>query len=253
MVDISAWIPTGMTQLSFLLLVLASLATSFMTAAFGIGGCVVLIVIMALLVPPAALIPIHGIIQLGSNGGRVVIMAKDVIWRPMIPFVMGALIGATAGGLLAVQLPIWLVQLGLGIFILVIVFAKLPPIQQRYIFAGGIISTFLTMFFGATGNFIAAMVKTMKLDPLPHVATHSIMMTFQHFIKVSVFGMVGFHFAPYWPLVSGMLISGFIGTVIGRQFLVKAGQHYFKPILNTILALAACRLIYAGIAGIMEG
>ena len=244
MVDISAWIPTGMTQLSFLLLVLASLATSFMTAAFGIGGGVVLIVIMALLVPPAALIPIHG---------RVVIMAKDVIWRPMIPFVMGALIGATAGGLLAVQLPIWLVQLGLGIFILVIVFAKLPPIQQRYIFAGGIISTFLTMFFGATGNFIAAMVKTMKLDPLPHVATHSIMMTFQHFIKVIVFGMVGFHFAPYWPLVIGMLISGFIGTVIGRQFLVKAGQHYFKPILNTILALAACRLIYAGIAGIMEG
>ena len=106
MADISAWIPTGMTQLSFLLLVLASLATSFMTAAFGIGGGVVRIVIMALLVPPAALIPIHGIIQLGSNGGRVVIMAKDVIWRPMIPFVMGALIGATAGGLLAVQLPI---------------------------------------------------------------------------------------------------------------------------------------------------
>ena len=45
MVDISAWIPTGMTQLSFLLLVLASLATSFMTAAFGIGGGVVLIVV----------------------------------------------------------------------------------------------------------------------------------------------------------------------------------------------------------------
>ena len=109
------------------------------------------------------------------------------------------------------------------------------------------------MFFGATGNFIAAMVKTMKLDPLPHVATHSIMMTFQHFIKVIVFGMVGFHFAPYWPLVIGMLISGFVGTVIGRQFLVRTGQHYFKPILNIILVLAACRLIYAGIAGIMEG
>ena len=100
MIDISALIPTGMTQMVFLLLVLASLITSFMTAAFGIGGGVVLIVIMAMLVPPAALIPIHGIIQLGSNGGRAVIMARDVIWRPMIPFVVGALIGATAGGLL---------------------------------------------------------------------------------------------------------------------------------------------------------
>ena len=249
MVDINAFIPADISQLDFFLLTLASLVTSFMTAAFGIGGGVVLIVVMALLVPPAALIPVHGIIQLGSNGGRVAIMAKDVVWRPMMPFTLGTLIGAIAGGLVAVQLPIWLVQLGLGIFILIVVFTKLPPIQQKYVFAGGIISSFLTMFFGATGNFIAAMVKTMKLDPLPHVATHSMMMTFQHLIKVIVFGIIGFHFAPYWPLIFVMLISGFIGTVIGRQFLIKAGQHYFKPILNTILALAALRLIYAGFTG----
>ena len=249
MVEINAFVPADMSQLAFFLLILASLVTSFMTAAFGIGGGVALIVVMALLVPPAALIPVHGIIQLGSNGGRVAIMAKDVVWRPMIPFVVGALIGAIAGGLVAVQLPIWLVQLGLGIFILIVVFIKMPPIQKKYVFAGGIISSFLTMFFGATGNFIAAMVKTMKLDPLPHVATHSMMMTFQHLIKVIVFGFIGFHFAPYWPLIFVMLISGFIGTVIGRQFLIKAGQHYFKPILNTILALAALRLIYAGFTG----
>ncbi len=250
MVEINAFVPADMSQLAFFLLILASLVTSFMTAAFGIGGGVVLIVVMALLVPPVALIPVHGIIQLGSNGGRVAIMAKDVVWRPMIPFVIGALIGAIAGGLVAVQLPIWLVQLGLGIFILIVVFIKMPPIQKKYVFAGGIISSFLTMFFGATGNFIAAMVKTMKLDPLPHVATHSMMMTFQHLIKVIVFGFIGFHFAPYWPLIFVMLISGFVGTVIGRQFLIKAGQHYFKPILNTILALAALRLIYAGFTGI---
>ena len=75
MVDINAFVPADMSQLAFFLLTLASLVTSFMTAAFGIGGGVVLIVVMALLVPPAALIPVHGIIQLGSNGGRVTIMA----------------------------------------------------------------------------------------------------------------------------------------------------------------------------------
>ena len=88
MVDINAFIPADISQLDFFLLTLASLVTSFMTAAFGIGGGVVLIVVMALLVPPAALIPVHGIIQLGSNGGRVAIMAKDVVWRPMMPFTL---------------------------------------------------------------------------------------------------------------------------------------------------------------------
>lgn len=251
MIDIAALVPADIAYLDFYLLILASFATSLMTAALGVGGGIVLIVLMALLVPPAALIPIHGIIQVGSNGGRVAIMAKDVVWQPILPFLIGSLIGAIAGGLIAVQLPNWLFQLGLGTFILVVVFAKLPPIQQKYIFAGGIISSFLTMFFGATGNFIAAMVKTMNLEPLPHVATHSMMMTFQHLIKVVVFGIIGFNFAPYVWLVAGMLISGFFGTVIGRQFLIRAGQHYFKPVLNTILALAACRLIYAGVTDII--
>jgi uncharacterized membrane protein YfcA len=251
MFELAALIPNGIAQMDFYLLIAASFVTSLITAAFGIGGGVILLVLMAMLVPPAALIPIHGIVQLGSNGGRVAIMAKDVVWRPIMPFVIGSTIGAIAGGLVAVQLPNWLVQLGLGVFIIIVVFTKLPSIQHRYIFAGGMISSFLTMFFGATGNFIAAMVKTMTLPPLPHVATHSMMMTFQHLIKVIVFGIVGFHFADYWALVLGMLVSGFVGTVIGRQFLVKAGQRYFKPILNTVLTLAACRLIYAGITGLI--
>jgi uncharacterized membrane protein YfcA len=233
------------------LLVAASLVTSFISAAFGIGGGFTLIALLALLLPPAALIPVHGIVQLGSNAGRVGIMLKDVVWRPVLPFVIGTVIGAGLGAIVVVQLPPWAVQLALGIFIIWAVFAKLPPIQQRYILLGGVVSSFLTMFFGATGNFIAAMVKSMNLEPVPHVATHSLMMTFQHFVKVLIFGLIGFQFGPYMILIIGMLISGFIGTVIGSRFLTKAGGRYFKPVLNTILFLAATRLIWAGVEGLL--
>jgi uncharacterized membrane protein YfcA len=233
------------------LLVAASLVTSFISAAFGIGGGFTLIALLALLLPPAALIPVHGIVQFGSNAGRVGIMLKDVVWRPLLPFVIGTVIGAGLGAMVVVQLPPWAVQLALGIFIIWAVFAKLPPIQQRYILLGGVVSSFLTMFFGATGNFIAAMVKSMNLDPVPHVATHSLMMTFQHFVKVLIFGLIGFQFEPYMILIIGMLISGFIGTIIGSRFLTKAGGRYFKPVLNTILSLAAARLIWAGVEGLL--
>jgi hypothetical protein len=162
--------PPAMPLLDVGLLIAASLVTSFITAAFGIGGGVVLLAFLALVLPPVALIPVHGVVQLGSNGGRVAIMSKHVVWRPILPFVVGALIGAAIGGLVVVQLPSWLIQLALGIFIIWAVFAKLPAIQQRYILMGGAVSSFLTMFFGATGNFIAAMVKSMNLDPVPHVA-----------------------------------------------------------------------------------
>ena len=234
------------------LLVVASLFTSFITAAFGIGGGMTLIAFLAMLLPSSALIPVHGIVQLGSNGGRVAIMAKNVSWRPILPFTIGAIIGAGIGGAVVVQLPSWLVQLALGIFIIWAVLSKMPPIQKRYIFVGGAISSFLTMFFGATGNFISAMVKSMNLEPVPHVATHSMMMTIQHFIKVLIFGIVGFQFGPYLPLIVAMLISGFVGTIIGRHFLTKAGSRYFKQVLNTILFLAAARLIWVGLAGLLE-
>ena len=244
-------LPPAMPLLDAGLLVTASLVTSFISAAFGIGGGFTLIALLALLLPPAALIPVHGIVQLGSNAGRVGIMLKQVVWRPVMPFVIGTVTGAGLGAMVVVQLPPWAVQLALGVFIIWAVFAKLPPIQQRYILLGGVVSSFLTMFFGATGNFIAAMVKSMNLDPVPHVATHSLMMTFQHLAKVLIFGLIGFQFGPYMILIIGMLISGFIGTIIGSRFLTKAGGRYFKPVLNTILSLAAARLIWAGVEGLL--
>ena len=244
-------LPPAMPLLDAGLLVAASLVTSLISAAFGIGGGFTLIALLALLLPPAALIPVHGIVQFGSNAGRVGIMLKDVVWRPVLPFVIGTVIGAGLGAMVVVQLPPWAVQLALGIFIIWAVFAKLPPIQQRYILLGGVVSSFLTMFFGATGNFIAAMVKSMNLDPVPHVATHSLMMTFQHFVKVLIFGLIGFQFGPYIILIICMLISGFIGTIMGSRFLTKAGGRYFKPVLNTILFLAAARLIWAGVEGLL--
>ena len=249
--ELVSLLPPAMPLLDAGLLVAASLVTSFISAAFGIGGGFTLIALLALLLPPAALIPVHGIVQFGSNAGRVGIMLKDVVWRPVLPFVIGTLIGAGLGAMVVVQLPPWAVQLALGIFIIWAVFAKLPPIQQRYILLGGVVSSFLTMFFGATGNFIAAMVKSMNLYPVPHVATHSLMMTFQHFVKVLIFGLIGFQFGPYIILIIGMLISGFIGTVIGSRFLTKAGGRYFKLVLNTILFLAAARLIWAGVEGLL--
>ena len=249
--ELVSLLPPAMPLLDAGLLVTASLVTSFISAAFGIGGGFTLIALLALLLPPAALIPVHGIVQLGSNAGRVGIMLKQVVWRPVMPFVIGTVTGAGLGAMVVVQLPPWAVQLALGVFIIWVAFAKLPPIQQRYILFGGVVSSFLTMFFGATGNFIAAMVKSMSLDPVPHVATHSLMMTFQHFVKVLIFGLIGFQFGPYMILIIGMLISGFIGTIIGSQFLTKAGGQYFKPVLNTILFLAAARLIWAGVEGLL--
>jgi len=248
---VSEFLPYEMTQYIAVFLVFMSFVTSFITAAFGIGGGAIILAILAVTIPASALIPIHGLVQLGSNAGRVGLMIKDVVWRPILPFIIGSLIGASLGGVVAVQIPTAIVQVAVGLFIVFVVLVKMPPIAMRYVVAGGLFSSFMTMFFGATGNFIAAMVKSMRLDPLPHVATHSVMMTIQHMIKVVVFGIIGFNFAEFLPLVGAMLVSGFAGTFIGKQFLAKSGQAYFKPILNGILLLVAGHLIWTGASSLL--
>lgn len=246
-------LPDGVAGWAAIVMIAASLMTSFITAAFGIGGGVVLIALLAVLLPPAALIPVHGAVQLGSNGGRLAIMLRHVHTGSLIPFTLGSLLGAGLGGMVFIQVPPWAVQFGLAGFILWSVFGRLPPIGGRHIFAGGAISSFLTMLFGATGPFVAALVKTMRLSPVDHVATHAALMTLQHLLKIVTFGILGFAYGAYLPLVIAMVISGFIGTLIGKQLLVRMGTGYFKPILNTILFVLALRLIWSGTETLLAG
>jgi uncharacterized membrane protein YfcA len=64
---------------------------------------------------------------------------------------------------------------------------------------------------------------------------------------VVIFGFVGFAYAEYFFLIAGMIISGFIGTIIGKKILIKFGKKYFKLVLNTILTLIALNLVWNSI------
>ena len=71
-------LPPELLPLDAAWLVLTAGVTSLMTATLGIGGGVLLLVIMAQLVPIAALIPVHGLVQLGSNANRAIMTRQHI-------------------------------------------------------------------------------------------------------------------------------------------------------------------------------
>lgn len=71
-------LPDGMSQGVFAALLATSFVGSFITVAFGIGGGALLLAVMATLVPPAALIPTHGVVQIGSNLGRAAVTFRHI-------------------------------------------------------------------------------------------------------------------------------------------------------------------------------
>jgi uncharacterized membrane protein YfcA len=64
------------------------------------------------------IIPVHGLIQLGSNGGRAALTWRHIDWRLMRAFAPGVVLGVAAGALLLVTLPAAVWQLAIGFFVL---------------------------------------------------------------------------------------------------------------------------------------
>ncbi len=245
--------PPGMDMLALSVLVATSFATSLITVAFGLGGGIVMIAVLATLLPPAALIPVHGVVQLGSNVFRSLLLLKHTLWPVVLPFLIGSLIGAAAGGAVVVDLPGEMVQIGVGLFIIWSITSKPPAIMKKAAGLTGAISTFLTMFFGATGPFVASYLKTLELNRHTQSATHAILMTIQHLLKTVTFGFLGFAFEPYIGLILAIITAGFLGTLVGKQVLARINEELFRKILSGILLFLALRLLWTGASTYLAG
>jgi uncharacterized membrane protein YfcA len=141
-------------------LITASFFTSGISASFGMGGGLAMLALMGLFVPVSALIPVHGMVQLGSNTGRAWQLRRDIAWARLVPFFIAGLGGAVLAAMVVVELPDPVLKLILGIFVVAITWMKLPAIVARSnatMAAGGFVTTALTMFLGATGPLVIAL------------------------------------------------------------------------------------------------
>ena len=210
---------------------------------------------MAQVIPVKAIIPVHGVIQLGSNFGRAMMLMPQLNWHLAAWFLLGSLIGAVVGGQIVVSLPVTILKVTLGVFILYSVWgpkllgSKLSGLSgnTRGLIGGGFLSTLLTMFVGATGPFVIAILRSFELTRTALVSTTAACMVIQHLLKIIVFGLLGFVFSPYALLIILMILSGFLGTFLGTKILVKVDEKKFRQGLNILLSVLALRLIFSAL------
>ena len=242
---------TGLALWSFLLLCGVSFLGSFITAALGLGGGSLVLATLALFLPPAVLIPVHGTVQLGSNFGRAALMRANILTAIVPAFLVGTLLGAAIGVQLVIALPIALLQGVLAAFILYSTWA--PKFRarnpgKRTFFGLGVLGAFLTMFVGATGPLVAPFAAAASDQRQQVVATHAALMTIQHGLKIVAFGVVGLAFGPYLPLLAGLLGCGFAGTCAGRHLLHRLPERAFRIGLKAILTAIALRLLTGAVS-----
>lgn len=248
---IAGLLPDGLAIWAAGLLVVASFFTSALTAAFGVGGGVAMLALLGLFLPVAALIPVHGAVQLGSNTGRAWHQRPFIRHDIFAPFLIGSLIGAVAGAFVVVQVPDAVLKLVLGGFILLVTWGKIPGFDRLGrigLAVGSAATALLTMMVGATGPLLSSVfAQIIPDDRKALVATHAAGMTVQHALKIVVFGLAGFAFAAWVPLVAAMIASGYLGTVFGSRWLERLPEARFRRWFKIGISILALDLLRQGI------
>ena len=207
-----------------------------------------LLAVMTLLVPAADVVPLHGVVQLFSNGTRTLLLLRHVHLKIfaiyLLPAVAGVLLGA--GIYSAGSLP-WF-KPAVGAFILLwLATLRFEPRLGRlplWTFAPlGLVVGLFASLLGATGPLIAPFFLRDDLSPEQVIGTKAAAQIVTHFAKIPAFVALGYDYEAALPVVMPLLVAAIFGTVVGRRVLAGLPQVLFRRLFYAVLALIGVRLL----------
>jgi len=248
MPDVDGWLVLGLS--------LASFVTTFLSVAMAVGGGLMLLAILAIFFPPAVVIPVHTLVQLGVGTGRVFLMWRYVLGTTVLPFTIGAALGAAAGAQIFVTLPATLLYGFLSVFIVTVTWlpnlGRFGPERGRFALLG-FAATFLGIFVSATGTLVSPFVAAASPDRRNHSATLAALMSIVHIMKIVAFGALGVGIGAYLPLVAAMVTTAFLGSWAGRAALNFMTEGWYRLAFKVMMTVLSMRLMWVALreAGIL--
>jgi uncharacterized membrane protein YfcA len=245
-----------MTELApdaWLALTAIAVATSIVSGVVGLAGGMLLLAAMLHWMDPLLAIPVHGVVQLVSNGSRAWFQRAhvrwDAVWRFAWPLVPAGALGLwllrampPAGGRVAI-----------GGFVLLATWA--PGVlrwggragaggdPRRALPAGGALVGFLSTTIGATGPLLAPFILALGLAPAATVGTLAACQVLQHASKVALFGAAGFDFRGFALPLLALCAAAVAGSAIGARLLDHLPERAFRTAAKLVLTALAAHLL----------
>ena len=217
-----------------LLIAAASLATSFVSGILGMaGGMILMGILLALLPVPAAML-LHGVSQLASNGWRAILLRREVDWRVVRGFVLGAALALAAFAALrfVASKPLALMLMGASTFAGMALPASLRLNVERagHPFACGLVSTSIALAAGVSGPILDLFFVHSSMGRHRVVATKATVQSTNHLMKIAYFGSLAASadtVVPLW-LVTLVVALAFAGTSMSRRVLDRMTDGSFR-------------------------
>lgn len=241
-------------MLEIVVVAVAALLTSILSAVAGLGGGVILLLVITQFVAPTTAIPIQGAIQLVSNGSRAMLLRSTVSW-PVVGWASIMVVPASFLGVaVATSLPEDVVRLALATFVLILAWrpqllkargaAQRAADQARPMLVGiGAVSGFLNTTVGASGPVTSPFVKAVTVSHKAFVATAATMQVLAHVAKLVAFSAQGWSITDHLAMIAVGVAGVVVGSWIGTRLLDRVSEARLDLLFKVVLTALAVRII----------
>jgi uncharacterized membrane protein YfcA len=235
---------------AFCAIAAASVVTSFISGILGMAGGMILMGILLAFLPLPAAMMMHGISQLASNGWRALMLRREIDWRVVRGYAMGAALAVVffAVTRIVVGKAGALVAMGCTPFIALLMPEKLHLNVERrgHSFLCGVVCLSLSLTAGIAGPILDVFFVRSKMKRHAVVATKALTQSMSHVIKIGYFGGVlaveGTDVS--LSLAAIMVVLAFVGTSLSRRVLEKMTDKAFRQWTRwTVMSLGAMYLV----------
>ena len=238
------------------IVVVASLATAFLSSIFGMLGGLILMGILVSLMQVGPAMILHGLIQMTSNGYRAWLNQKDINWKIVSTLFIGNVFAMAALFFIAFVPDRITVLLALGILPYI---AWAMPSNLAFDVTktpigilAGIVVVGTNLLAGVGGPLLDVFFQRVEMTRHQVVATKAVAQFLGHVSKVIFFGGLAIsssneNWPAFWLLIMAMAVS-VIGTTLGKRVLDKINDKIFfswtQRIMLTVGAIMIARAIY---------
>lgn len=234
----------------FLALLLISLIAATLAAVTGFGGAAVLLPVLVSIFGIREAVPILTVAQLVGNGSRLWFNRRELDWRVVGWFSLGAVPFALLGGFLFAKAPLTALTRILGAFFIMIVVWR--HVRQGRVchptlpaFAGiGAVASFLSALLGSVGPLMAPFFLAYGLVKGAYIGTEATCTVVMHVTKLLAYRQAAV-LSPH-AITVGLVLGPVMvaGSLAGKRIVDRLPERVFVWIIEaTLLVFGALFLL----------
>ncbi len=240
--------------MSYALVLAVGSVAGLVSGIVGTGATVILLPVLVIVFGPREAVPIMAVVALMSNFAKITSWWKEIDWRACAAYAAGGIPAAALGARTLLVLPPHWVEVGLGLFFLLMVPGRRWLARRRRsiglagLVAAGAAIGFLTGIVVSTGPLSVPTFAAYGLVKGAFIATEAAGSLALYISKAATFHSFGA--LPGDIVVKGLITGSSVmaGTYAARLVVERLSVRAFQGLLDVVMVVSGAALLWQALA-----